>query len=329
LHRVLVLVALTAACSGGATPGRDGAPADGGCLAAPLVQLAYSTDGRWLAAAHADGIVTVFELAGVRVHRLKVATAPPRVALTEDGGRLVVAAGGTVAIWSLADGTVLRTLTSGAGTAVSVKLSDSPTPDLLVAFERAAAADENVKVWRAADGILIGLAGGAALATFTHADAALLMLDEAAAGFDVVSFGARPIRHAQFPQPLAHTAFAADGAYMGGVTGAGSTDERLAIMSVSDEGFTWVSAEKTRGTRQLVFLENPSRVLQLGERALLYDHNDGKVLMPLPALDQARLAVAAPDGSAIAAVIAEKIVLVSTADGTPRMGPDETACARP
>ena len=314
LRRALPFVALLAACSGGSAAPGDAAVPDAACAAAAIHQLAYSTDGRWLAVARADGRVAVFELAGTQVRRLRVAEGPPRIALTEDGARLVVAAGGTVAVWSVADGQVLRTLASGTGAAVSIKLSDSPTPDLLVAFERASVAADNVMVWRLADGILVGLATGAPLATFTHADAALLLLDEAAAAFDVVSFTARSIRHAAFPQPLARTAFAADGAYMGGVIGAGG-DEQLAIMSVSDEGFTWVSAEKTKGTRQLVFLENPSRVLQLGEKALLYDHSDGKLLMALPALDRATLAVAAPDGSAIAAVVAEKVTIVSAADG--------------
>jgi hypothetical protein len=95
-------------------------------------------------------------------------------------------------------------------------------------------------------------------------------------------------------------------------------------MSVGDDAFTWQSAEKTRGTRQLVFLENPSRIVQLAERALLYDHNDGKVLMPLPALDSACLAVAAPDGSAVAAMVGAEIVIVSTTDGSTRSGP--TTC---
>jgi hypothetical protein len=106
----------------------------------------------------------------------------------------------------------------------------------------------------------------------------------------------------------------------------GAGEEQLAIMSVSDEGFTWVSTEKTKGTRQLVFLENPSRVLQLGEKALLYDHSDGKVLMALPALDQATLAVAAPDGSAIAAVVGDRINIVSAGDGRARTL-EAAACA--
>jgi len=319
LRQILLLVALATACGHeGAAPGRD-AGSDGGGTACqsptPITQLAYSTDGRWLAAAQADGRVTVFPVSGTGVRRLRVADVAGRIALTEDGALLAVAAGGSVTLWSVAEGTLVRTLASSTGAAVSVKLSDSPTPDLLVALDRGSAPADNVKIWRVADGILVGLATGAPLATFTHADAAVLMLDEAAAAFDVVSFAARPIRHARFPQPLAHPAFAADGAYMGGVIAGGTEAEQVAIMSVSDEAFTWVSAQKTRGTRQLVFLENPSRVLQLGERALLYDHNDGTVLLPLPALDAASLAVAAPDGSAIAAVMKARIGLVSTADG--------------
>jgi WD40 repeat protein len=309
LRRALPLLLL--ACAGGGSGPGDAA------ACAPIGQLAYSTDGRWLAAAQGDGTVRVFELTGSAVRRLPVAATQPRIALTEDGSLLAVAAEGAVKLWSVAEGTVARTLASGTGAAVSVKMSDSPTPNLLVALQGAA---ENVKVWRVSDGILVGLASGAPLATFTHADEAVLMLDEAAATFEVVSFGARLLRHVPLPQPLAHPAFAADGAYLGGVTGAGS-DERLAIMAVGDDAFTWQSAERTRGTRQLVFLENPSRIVQLGERALLYDHGDGRVLMALPALDRASLAVAAPDGSAIAAVVDGRIIIVSTSDGTERPGP--------
>jgi WD40 repeat protein len=316
LRHALCLLLLTACAGSGSEAG--GGPDPATCASAPLVQLAYSTDGRRLAAARQDGSVAVFELGGAGVHRLQVARTTPRIALTEDGSLLAVAAEGMVKLWAVDEGTVTRTLASGTGPAVSLKMSDSPTPDLLVAFAGSA---DNVKVWRVSDGILVGLAAGAPLATFTHADEAILLLDEPGASFQVVSFGARVLRAVPLPHPLGHTAFAADGAYLGGVTGGGSADERLAIISVGDDAFTWQATEPTRGTRQLVFLENPSRIVQLAERALLYDHNDGKVLMPLPALDQARLAVAAPDGSAIAAVTAAGIVLVSTADGSAQPGP--------
>src|SRR5436309_3011753 len=82
-------------------------------------------------------------------------------------------------------------------------------------------------------------------------------------------------RRLRCPEPLAHTAFAADGAYMGGVTGSGSDDEHLAVMAVGDTGFTWRSPERTRATRRLLFLENPSRVVVFGETAVVYDHTDG------------------------------------------------------
>jgi hypothetical protein len=222
-----------------------------------------------------------------------------------------------VKLWSVAEGTVVRTLATEVGPAISVKMSDSPTPNLLVAL---AGAVDNLKVWRVSDGILVGLASGAPLATFTHADEAVLSLDEPGATFDVLSFGARVLRHVPLPHPLAHPAFAADGAYLGGIIGSGA-EERLAIMSVGDDAFTWESTEKTRATRQLVFLENPSRIAQLTERSLLYDHGDGHVLMALPALDRADLAVAAPDGSAVAAVRDGEIVFVSTSDGSVRAGP--------
>ena len=119
--------------------------------------------------------------------------------------------------------------------------------------------------------------------------------------------------------PLGRTAFAADGAYLGGITGAGSDDERLAILSVADDQFVWRSMRPTRATRALLFLENPSRLLQLSAESLLYDHADGSVLSALGALADARVAVVAPDGASVAAVTAAgAIVLVSTSDGTTR-----------
>jgi hypothetical protein len=329
-----VMAALLAACGGdgGSTAGLDAArpdaaadhpPLDGaaatGCevLGASVGQVAYSTDGRWLAAAHADGRVTVVELGGTAVRTLKVSERSlPRIALTEDGGLLVAAVEGAVKVWSAAEGTLVRALASGTGPSVSVKLSDSPAPFLLVSFDRASTPADNVKVWRLADGILVGLASGGPLATFTHADAAVLLLDEERGGFDVLTFGGKLIRHVTFPEPLGKTAFASDGAFMAGVTGAGSTDERLATLSVGDDGFVWKLAEGTAGTRQLLFLENPSRVVQFARQVVVHDHADGKALLALAALEGATGAAAGPDGATIAALTpAGGVVLVSSSDG--------------
>jgi hypothetical protein len=264
----------------------------------------------------------VLELGGPAVHQLAVASTLPRVALTEDGALLAVAADGAVRLWAVAEGTVVRTLATGTGPAVSLKLSDSPTPDLLVTFDRAAAPTDNAKVWRVADGILVGLATGGPLGTFTHADAALLLLDTAGTAFDVVSFGGRLLHHAALPEPLGHTAFAADGAYLGGVTGAGTADEHLAVMAVDEEAFTWRSPDGVLGTRQLLFLENPSRIVRFAERAVVHDHAGGQVLRALPALDEAQVVAAAPDGASIAAVLPRgALVLVATSDGSVRPGP--------
>ena len=144
----------------------------------------------------------------------------------------------------------------------------------------------------------------------------------------MTSFGGRTLREATFPQPLAHTSFAADGAFLAGVVSAGSSEETVATMSVADDAFVWQSAEPSRGTRQLLFLENPSRVVQLGQRALVYDHTDGKVLTSLPALADARLVAAAPDGSALAAVRGNAtLVLVSSEDGSERLLDGRADCA--
>jgi WD40 repeat protein len=323
VSRAAPLLALVlCACGGGAGPGPTGGASDGGTCAA-IGQLAYSSDGRWLAVAVADGRVSVFGLASGETRLLRVAASLPRVGLVEDGSLLLVAAEGIVRVWSAVTGQVVRTLDTGTGPSVSLKLSDSPTPDLLVSFDRSTLPADNVKVWRVSDGILVGLGTGGPLATFTHADAALLLLDQAGASFDVVSFGGRTLHHAVLPERLAPTAFAADGAYLGGVTGAG----QLAVMAVDEDAFTWQAAAGTAETRQLVFLENPSRILQLGGKALLYDHTDGHLLRALPALDRARLAVASPDGADLAAVSVDgTIVLVSTVDGAARPLPYHVGC---
>jgi len=92
-------------------------------------------------------------------------------------------------------------------------------------------------------------------------------------------------------------------------------------MSVADDQFVWRSSLPTRGTRGLLFLENPSRLVQLADPALVYDHADGNVLLPLPALADVTTAVVAPDGAAVAAVTPGGVVLVATSDGTTRPAP--------
>jgi hypothetical protein len=299
------------------------APVDPCRPSAAIVQLTYSTDGKRLAMAGADGQVAIVDLAGTTIRSLPVAQAGARlrVALIEDGGVLASAAAGVVKLWRVADGKLLHQLPVGAGDPVSLKFSDSPTPFLLAGFDRQANPADNVRVWRAADGILVGLMTGSAHATFTYADEAVLLLDEAARHYEVRSLGGTLRRQAALPMPLAQTAFAADGAYLGGITGAGGEDERVAIMSVADDQFVWRSSRPTRGTRGLLFLENPSRLIQLADQALVYDHADGNVLLPLPALANTTTAVVSPDGAAVAAVSPGGIVLVSTSDGTARPAP--------
>jgi WD40 repeat protein len=290
---------------------------------APIVQLTYSTDGKRMAIVDGAGDVAVVELTGGLLRRLPLALAGVRlrVALVEDGSVLATASAGTVRLWQVSDGKWVHTLPVGTGDPVSLKFSDSPTPLLLAGFDRQANPADNVRVWRAADGILVGLMTGSPHATFTYADEAVLLLDEAARQYEVRSFGDTVRRQTSLPMPLARTAFAADGAYLGGVTGAGSDDERVAILSVADDQFVWRSARPTRGTRALLFLENPSRVLQLAAEALVYDQADGNVLLPLPALAAVDVAVVSPDGAVVAAVTPAGIVLVSTTDGSARPPP--------
>ena len=299
-----LLMVATAGCGG--TPGTA------------IVALAFSSDGRWLAVAQADGCVSAVELAATTRRQLRVGGSDPHIALTEDGSRLAVAAEGSVTVWSLALGRRERQLGAGLGQNLSLKLSDAPEPFLLAGFDSAGGGD-NLKIWRLSDNVLIGSLAGSPRATFTFADEAVLLLSEADRAYQVASFSGRILRQAMFPQPLGRTAFAADGAFLAGVIGAGTDQERIAIMSVADDAFVWQSTEPNRGTRQLLFLENPSRVVQLGDRVIVYDHADGKALTALPALTTARLAVASPDGGAIAAVGGNgTVVMVSSEDGRER-----------
>ena len=288
---------------------------------AAIARLAYSTDGRRLAIGDVTGAVTVLEPGASVVRTIQAASGfAPRIALTEDGGLLAAAArDGQVLLFAVADGKLVRTLTGEGGSNISLKFSDDPAPLLLAAFAPGPTPGDNLKVWRISDGVLVGSLAGSPLATFTYADAAVLLLDEAQASYEVVSFGGRLLRRASFPRPLARTAFAADGAFLGGVVAAGSEDERIAIMSVADDTFVWQSSQANQGTRQLLFLENPSRLVQLAARARIHDHADGRLLLELPALDQAQVATVAPDGAHIAAVIGDgQLVLISTSDGSQR-----------
>lgn len=345
---VLALVVLPAACGpghgkpavvpdaaaedGAAPPASDARHDTSGALdadvatcrspGAPIDHLAFSTDGRWLALGLHDGGVLVIELGGVSVGRVRASDRDrpvARIALTEDGSTLAAATDGRVDLFATADGRHLRRFEVAAGANVSLKFSDAPAPLLLAGFAPAVIPADNVLVWRISDGILVASLRGSPLGTFTYADAAVLLLDEARGGFDVVSFGGRQLRRATFPQALARTAFAADGAFLAGVLDAGGPAERLAIMSVADDAFVWRSTEPSRSTRQLLFLENPSRLIQLSDRARVYDHADGRVLTTLPALDQAAVVAVSPDGTSVAAVDASgQVVLVSTTDGTVR-----------
>jgi hypothetical protein len=320
---IIVLLLVLAASSLGCGADRELDLPPGPACAPPgttIGQLAYSTDGAWLAAAHSDGQVTVMSPGGAGARRWRVTSAGlPRIALTENGALLAAGSAGQVGLWKVADATVVRQLPVGSGDIVSLKFSDAPEPFLLASVSLAADLRDNLKIWRISDGVLVGLITGAAEATFTHADEAVLLLDEAQRRFDVVSFQGRSIKVGQFPQAMARTAFAADGAFMAGVLDAGTAQERLATISVGDDKFVWEATARVSGTRALVFLENPSRVVQLAERVLVYDHTDGQVITELPPLRAATLVTAAPDGSALAAAdAAGNVVVVSSTDGTTR-----------
>lgn len=311
--------AMSLDAGGGARDTAAEAGADGGggaCAAAraPIGQIAWSTDGRTMAFAHLDGRVTLVTVPLTAPRTLAVADGLARIALTEDGGLLATSRDGTVTLWSTADGAVMRTLAIGTGASVTLKFSDSPTPLLLATIAPAAPAD-NIKIWRIADGVLVGQLAGSPHGTFTHADEAVLLLDEARGLYQVRSFLGRVLRETPLPRPLTGTAFAMDGAYLGGVTtGPGPDDQRVAIMSVSDDAFVWQSTQPSRATRQLLFLENPSRVVQFADETRVLDHDDGKVLRALPALAGATAAVSSSDGATIAALDPEGRVILASPD---------------
>ncbi len=291
------------------------AVACGGPERADVVHLALSSDGRWLALAQEDGCVEVRALTGSSTRRtLRVGAGPPlRIALTEDGSRLAVIAGREVSIWSVATGARERTLGTGPGPVVTLKLSDAPEPFLLAAFDPLDPGD-NLRIWRISDGVLIGSLSGSAQATFTFADEAVLLLSERDGAYEVQSFSGRSLRRTAFPRPLRTTAFAADGAFLAGVVADG-TEDRVATMSVADDQFVWQSSAASVLTRQLLFLENPSRVVQIGRPVLVLDHESGRVIGSLPALEDVRLAVAMPDGSGVAGVRGNGTPVIVSSDG--------------
>jgi hypothetical protein len=316
MARGALAIAAAAVLCGGC--GGPSAPPPG--PGAAIVQLAYSNDGRRLAIVRASGPIEVVALAGAERWTIAVAqgTPAPRVALSEDGALLAAAADGQVGLWAVESGSLVRRLVVGMGRCQALKFSDSAAPLLLAAFDRDANPGDNIKIWRVSDGVLVGTLAQGALATFTYADEAVLVA-EPGRGYQVFSFGGRQLRQASFPQALSALAFAADGAYLAGVARTPDGAEPVAILSVADDGFVWRSSELNRGTRQLLFLENPSRVLQLGERALLYDQENGRLLIRLVALEGLPHAVASPDGEVIAAATAEGTIrFVSSGDGLTR-----------
>ena len=289
---------------------------------AALTQLAYSRDGRWLGIARADGRVLAVRLGGGASRSFQIEGGAPLIALSEDGGMLATAVGGSIRLWSVADGTMMRTLSVGEGPGVALQFSDAPDPLLLATVDEGRLSGGNIRVWRARDGVPVATLTGKAQATFTYADMAVLVIDETAGRFDVLSWQGERLRQVAFPRPLRHVAFAPDGAYVAGVLDAGSADERIGLLSVGDDIFAWTSMVPTRSSRRLVFLENPSRILQLADSARIYDHASGLVLLEPETLRDALLATASPDGSELAALTAGgKVILVSTADGAARPAP--------
>jgi WD40 repeat protein len=304
-------------------PGTSWKPCD--VLGASIGQLAYSGDGRWLGIAQVDGRVSLIKLGGTNGQSIQAASVLPRIALSRDGALVATATSGSVKLWTVADGTLVRELAIGSGEPVSLRFSVEPPPLLLAGVDQAATPAGNVKIWSVTDGALVAALTGSPHAIFTLADAGVLMLDESRGGFEVLGFDGRVIKRVTFPRPLARTAFASDGAFMAGVTGAGTSEERLATLSVGDDQFVWQSPETSQGTRQLIFLENPSRVVQLADRARIYDHANGNVLAAVPALDGALVAAPTPDGATLAVTTATgSISLVSTSDGEQRPAPVAT-----
>jgi WD40 repeat protein len=85
-------------------------------------ELAFSPDGRWLAATTANGEIRLFDLAAGGAPRIVVNPAgATSVAFSRDGRQLASGGyDGQVRIWSTADGAFLRTLAGHAGTVWTV-----------------------------------------------------------------------------------------------------------------------------------------------------------------------------------------------------------------
>lgn len=340
-RRALVVLAAVVALAGcGADPrppapdatAADAAPTDGGSdavdaaadagcerFATPPRRLAFSTDGARLAVAHAGGGVSVIDLATGRIVRSLRVIPPdsddPLIALTEDGARLASASAGTVSIWDVASGERAQSFEVGAGTSGSLKFSDDPAPLLLatVAPPPGVVAKDNVKAWRVSDGLLVALLSGSPIGTFTFADTAVLLVDPAGASFQVLSFGGRVLGGGPLAPALTSVAFAADGAFFAGVSAGGA----LTLISTREARAVWQAPAVA--PRALVFLENPSRLIQIGARTIVHEHLDGSVLLELPALAATTVVTAAPDGASLATADASgALTSISTSDGAAR-----------
>ncbi len=300
-------------------------------LGAAIERLSASSDGRYLAVAQADGLVSVVRLEGSpQVRRVQVrqegGAVAPLMELTEDGGSLVTAVPGALKIHTVGSGELRAQVPLPPGQPISLELTDEPSPTVLVTIAPLPGSPDpraHAELIRWADAGAIASLRGGARATFTFADAAVVLVDEDGGGHTVIGLDGQPLLRTRYPEPLTRIAFAADGAYLAGMAGAAGREE-LVLVQVREGRVIWRAPGV--GTRQILFLENPSRIVRVAELgAEIHDHLDGKVLLSAPALGGATMAIAAPDGSSIAAVDgAGRILLVATADGSARKAPVAT-----
>ncbi|HXU82642.1 MAG TPA: hypothetical protein VN914_14670, partial [Polyangia bacterium] len=293
-----------------------------GSLAADITALAQSPDGKLLAIGYADGRVTLIEQAGMTVvgrFEINARLGIDKMTFTEDGGTLLTAGGGSVKVWTVPAGTFVRELGLTIG-ASSLQVTGGPMPLVLAAGGNV----PPVTVWRL-DGTRLGAMGDGPQAAFTDGGQAVVVIDNGSSPSRVTTLALDGTMLRRFPLPPfgGPRALSPDGTAVAVLFGDGTT-EWVELYSTVNGKRLWRSTDGVKRTRQLAFLANPPRVVQLGDlgtRPLIHDATTGKTLAPLPFERAAEIDPAADGASVVAITGAGQLAKVSVADGAVRPGP--------